>query len=85
MRQKAKCVAVESLWLRRRRLLQALHQIRVCRRVYEAGVRVSLHQRVDLLLSVLERVRGRLQHVAVYHFPNARIQAHLEGVQRKEE
>lgn len=69
-------VAVESLWLRGR-LLQALQQIRVRGRVHVARVRVSLHQRVDLLLSILERVRGRLQHVAVYHVSDVRIQTDL--------
>lgn len=54
------------LWLGMR-LLQVLQQIRVRGRVDETRVRVPLHQRVDLLLGLLERVRGRLQHVAVYN------------------
>lgn len=68
---------VESLRLRRR-LLQALQQVCVRSRVDVAGVRVSLHQCVDLLLSLLERVRRGLQHVAVYHVSNVRIQTDLE-------
>lgn len=67
-----------SLWLGRR-LLQALQQVRVRRRVYVAWVRVSLHQRVNLLLSLLKCVRGRLQHVAVDHVPNVGVQTDLRS------
>lgn len=72
-------MAVESLWLRGR-LLEALEQIRVRGGVHVARVRVSLHQRVDLQLSLLERVRGRLQHVAVDHLSDVRIQTDLEKI-----
>lgn len=79
---KAMCVrGAGGLWLGKgRRLLQALHQICVRTGVDEAWVRVSLHQRVDLLLGVVKRVRGRLQHVAVDHVSDARVQTDLENM-----
>ena len=39
-----------------------------------------VHQRVDLLLRVVKRVRGGLQHVAVDHFPNTRVQTDLQSI-----
>lgn len=72
-----KCASV--LWLGIR-LLQALHEICVCGWVDEARVRVPLHQRVDLLLGLLERVWGWLQHLPVNHVSNLRIQTDLEDV-----
>lgn len=67
-----------GLWLGRR-LLEALQQVGVRRGVDVSRVRVSLHQRVNLLLRLLKRVRGRLQHVAVDHVPDVGVQTDLRS------
>lgn len=43
----------------------------------EARVRVAMHQRVDLQLGLVERVRRWVDHVAVDDFAHPRVQAHL--------
>jgi hypothetical protein len=37
-----------------------------------------MHQRVDLELGVVERVRGRLHHVAVHDLADSSVQRHLQ-------
>lgn len=49
----------------------------------ESWVGVSVHQRVDLQLGVLEGVRRRILHLPVDHFSNPRIQTHLEETVRQ--
>ena len=44
----------------------------------EAGVRVSVHQRVDLQLCVFKGVGRGVGHLLVDHLPHPRIQTHLE-------
>lgn len=60
----------------------ALEQRSVYGRVQEARVGVSVHERVDLELRVVEGVRGRLLHLAVDDLPHPRVQAHLGGRER---
>lgn len=64
--------------LRLRGLLrQGVEQIFVGRGVHVAGVRVSLHQCVDLQLGVIERVQGGFLHVPVDRLTHPGVEAHL--------
>lgn len=72
-----------GLRIRRRRIrrlrARQTRQSLVQRRVDEARVRVAVHQRVDLQLRLVERVRRRLHHVAVDDLADARVQRHLQA------
>ena len=54
-----------------------LGQLLVVGRIDEARVRVAMHQRVDLQLGLVERVRRRVHHVAVDDLAHSRVQADL--------
>ena len=48
--------------------------------VHETGIRVPMHQRVDLQLGFVEGVRRRLHHVTIHYFAHSRVQAHLKVI-----
>lgn len=60
-------------------LRQSVEQVFVDRGVHVARVRVSLHERVDLQLGVVERVQGGLLHVPVDRLTHPGVEAHLSS------
>lgn len=60
-------------------LRQSVEQVFVDRGVHVARVRVSLHERVDLQLGVVERVQGGLLHVPVDRLTHPGVEAHLRS------
>lgn len=51
----------------------------------EPRIGVALHERVDLILGLVERVRRRSHHVVVDDFANTRVQANLLGTEDRDE
>lgn len=61
-----------------------LRQLLVDRRVDEARVRVAVHQRVDLQLGLVERVRCGRHHVLVDDLSHSGVQAHLQAEENEQ-